>query len=133
MCGWREGGNWIRNRLEEKLPAGVRMRGRDEGLFTSTLYSRMFLAQNSKFFQKTSQMELAYRLGKTLTHAKERLPLGIDCVRRNTKWYSHFTGPKKLGNSRKKPPPTSPRNEYAVCTHPKHYARGCINHRCINS
>ncbi len=24
-------------------------------------------------------------LGKTLTHAKERLPLGIDCVRRKTK------------------------------------------------
>ncbi len=20
-----------------------------------------------------------------------------------------------------------------ICTHPKHYARGCINHRCINS
>jgi hypothetical protein len=26
---------------------------------------------------------------------------------------SHFTGPKKLGNSRAQPPPTSPRNGYA--------------------
>ncbi len=25
----------------------------------------------------------------------------------------HFTGPKKLGNSRAQPPPTSPRNVYA--------------------
>ncbi len=25
----------------------------------------------------------------------------------------HFTGPKKLGNSRTQPPPTSPRNGYA--------------------
>jgi hypothetical protein len=37
----------------------------------------------------------------------------------------HFTGPKKLDNSRAQPPPT--------CTYPKHYARGCINHRCIKS
>ncbi len=33
---------------------------------------------------------------------------------------SHFTGPKKLGNSRAQPPPTSPRNVYAsiktLCT-----------------
>ncbi len=21
---------------------------------------------------------------------------------------------------------------FTLCTHPKHYARGCINHRCIN-
>ncbi len=52
-------------------------------------------------------------------------------------WHSlsarwHFRGPKKLSNSRARHPPTSSRNGFD-CTHPKHYARGYINHRCKNS
>jgi hypothetical protein len=43
----------------------------------------------------------------------------------------HFTGPKKLSNSRAQPPPTCPYNGYARIQ--KNYARGCINHRRINS
>ncbi len=39
-------------------------------------------------------------------------------------------GPKKLDNSRAQPPPTSP-CKYWKCTHQKHYAQGCINHRFI--
>jgi hypothetical protein len=35
-----------------------------------------------------------------------------------------------FSTSRAQPSPTSPRNGY---THLKHYAQGCINHRCINS
>ncbi len=41
-----------------------------------------------------------------------------------------FTGPKKLSISRAQPPPTCPSN--VCCPHQKHYARGRINHRCIN-
>jgi hypothetical protein len=41
----------------------------------------------------------------------------------------HFTGPKKLSIFRAQPPPTCPRTW--ICAHPKHYAQGCINHRCI--
>ncbi len=40
----------------------------------------------------------------------------------------HFTGPKKLSNSSAQPRPTSLR----ICTHPKPYALGCINHRCVS-
>jgi hypothetical protein len=43
----------------------------------------------------------------------------------------HFTGPKKLSISRAQPPPTC--LSYGCCPHEKHYARGRINHRCINS
>ncbi len=43
----------------------------------------------------------------------------------------HFTGPKKLSISRAQPPPTCPSN--GCCPHQKHYARGRINHRYINS
>ncbi len=41
-------------------------------------------------------------------------------------------GPKHSRFPRPNPLPTCPRNGYA-CTHTKHYARGCINHRCMNS
>jgi hypothetical protein len=35
---------------------------------------------------------------------------------------SHFTGPKKLGNSRTQPPPTFPRNVYAPIQNIMHWA-----------
>ncbi len=42
-----------------------------------------------------------------------------------------FTGPKKVSISRAQPPPTCPRNGFAL--HHKHYVWGHINHRSINS
>ncbi len=50
------------------------------------------------------QMELAYRLVPISQGPKNWTRLSAR---------SHFTGPKKLGNSRAQPPPTSPRNGYA--------------------
>jgi hypothetical protein len=44
---------------------------------------------------------------------------------------SHFTGSKKVSISRAQPPPICPRN--GCCPHQKHYTRGRINLRCINS
>ncbi len=43
--------------------------------------------------------------------------------------WCHFTGPKKLLNSRAQPPPTSPSNGYACIQNIMQ--QGCINHRCI--
>ncbi len=42
-----------------------------------------------------------------------------------------FHRAQKLSISRAQPPPTCPGN--GCCPHQKHYARGRINHRCINS
>jgi hypothetical protein len=50
------------------------------------------------------------------------------------KWHSPIgsgTGPKKVLISRTQPSPICPRN--GLCPHQKHYARGRINQRCINS
>ncbi len=41
----------------------------------------------------------------------------------------HFTGPKKLSNSGPNPLPLALVMDMQ-CTYPKHYAGGCINHRC---
>ncbi len=41
-------------------------------------------------------------------------------------------GPKNSGIPVPSPLPL-PHVMYSICTHPKQYARGCINHRCINS
>ncbi len=51
------------------------------------------------------------------------------------KWHSHWfnaisQSPK---NSQMPGPNPLPLALYWICTHPKHYAWGCINHRCINS
>jgi hypothetical protein len=60
---------------------------------------------------------------------KSRLFWASNHTRLSARW--HFTGPKKVSISRDHPPPTCPRN--GCCPHQKHYTRGCINHRCINS
>jgi hypothetical protein len=44
-----------------------------------------------------------------------------------------FTGPKKVSISRTQPPPTCPRNVCASIKSKKHYVRGRINHKSINS
>jgi hypothetical protein len=43
--------------------------------------------------------------------------------------HCHFTGPKKTREFQGLTPSHFP--SWWICTHPKHYAPGCINHRCI--
>jgi hypothetical protein len=44
-----------------------------------------------------------------------------------------FHRAQNLSISRTHPPTTCPMYHSAICNHRKHYARGRINHRCINS
>jgi hypothetical protein len=46
-----------------------------------------------------------------------------------TCWTLHVQSPSVLLPLAAWPPPPLPK--YWICTHPKHYAQGCINHRCI--
>jgi hypothetical protein len=52
--------------------------------------------------------------------AQNGTPLSAHC---------HFTGPKKTREFQGLTPSHFP--SWWICTHPKHYAQGCINHRCI--